>query len=238
MATEGVLAGACQESGVLLGVSRPHHGEIASTVDSLHPHKETHPVQPAHGRRRGVWLGVRPEDLSVVHAVEDVLDVTVRGKDQGRDADSGHQTFEVCVVSECSQLSRSGPVTAMTPRWERSTTPCPVASSRCSRMGSPKCQGTPASIPSSTRTRPDCEAELMCSPAPTPDVFFPGNCDGGRTMPSPYDAPRRARCRSHPSEPGPHMRLERLAGCRLVERPQQIPLDVAVEPLAGRVVLG
>src|SRR5215212_330823 len=155
----------------------------------------------------------------------------------------GARPSRCCVVSECSQLSRSGPVTAMTPRWDRSTTPCPAASSRCSRMGSPKCQGTPASIPSSARTRPDCEAELMSTPAPTPEVFFPGNCHGG-TMRSPYsapprdNAPPRAKCRSHPSEAGPHMRLERLAGCRLVKGPEQIPLDIAVEPLSGRVVLG
>ena len=95
MATERILASARQESRILLGGSRPHHGEIASTVGNLHPHEETHPVQPAHGRRRRFWLGVRPERLAVVHAVEDVLDVAVRGKDQGGDAESGRQTFEV-----------------------------------------------------------------------------------------------------------------------------------------------
>src|SRR5215212_8246939 len=121
----------------------------------------------------------------------------------------------------------------MTPRWERSTTPCPVASNRCSRMGSPKCQGTPASMPPSTRTRLDCGVELMPTPAPTPEDFFPCRCHGG-----PMPTSSGAKFGSHPSKPRPHMRLERLAGCRLVEGPQQIPLDVSVEPLARRVLLG
>ena len=41
------------------------------------------------------------------------------------------------VRSRCSQLSRSSPGTARTPRCERSTQPASVAIARCSRSGSP-----------------------------------------------------------------------------------------------------
>ena len=41
------------------------------------------------------------------------------------------------VVRLCSQLSRSSPGTATTPRWDRSTSPTPVVRVRCSRIGSP-----------------------------------------------------------------------------------------------------
>src|SRR5215207_1252514 len=59
---------------------------------------------------------------------------------------------------------------AITPRWERSTAPRPDSSSRCSRIGSPKCQGTPASMPSAIST-----AVILCSASPA-QLFFPSVC--------------------------------------------------------------
>ena len=41
------------------------------------------------------------------------------------------------VVSECSQVSRSGPETRTTSWWERSTKPSPDSSVRCSPLNEP-----------------------------------------------------------------------------------------------------
>src|SRR5215218_6359176 len=59
---------------------------------------------------------------------------------------------------------------AITPRWERSTAPRPDSSSRCSRIGSPKCQGTPASMPSAISTA------VIISSASWARLFFPSVC--------------------------------------------------------------
>ena len=50
---------------------------------------------------------------------------------------AGGRSSRCWVVRLCSQLSRSSPGTATTPRWERSTQPTAVARVRCSRNGSP-----------------------------------------------------------------------------------------------------
>ncbi len=49
----------------------------------------------------------------------------------------GCSDSKCCVVSECSQVSRSGPETRSTPRWERSTNPSPCDRVRCSALNEP-----------------------------------------------------------------------------------------------------
>src|SRR5512133_2720357 len=58
--------------------SRPHDPEIGASVADLDSHQEPHSVQPAHQWRRSTRLGVRPEGLAVVHAVQHMFDVAVR----------------------------------------------------------------------------------------------------------------------------------------------------------------
>ncbi len=49
----------------------------------------------------------------------------------------GCRPSKYCVVSECSQVSRSGPLTRITSRWDRSTKPSPETRVRCSPNNDP-----------------------------------------------------------------------------------------------------
>ena len=75
---------------------------------------------------RVAGLGGDPRRLPVVDEVQVVLDVPLGAQHQGLRATArGARPVSCWVVIECSQDSRSGPVTVTTPRCERSTTASP-----------------------------------------------------------------------------------------------------------------
>ena len=74
-------------------------------------------LQPRDERRSGAGLRGDPRRRAVVDDVQGVLDVPLGREDERLDGGARRQTRSaVCVVIECSQVRRSGPVTVRTAR--------------------------------------------------------------------------------------------------------------------------
>ena len=82
-------------SRVRSGIGGPDHGGQRADVVDLDPSQEAHPVQPFRSGRTRTRLSVGPEGLTVVHAVEDVLDVALGRQHQGGGALTGAQVEQV-----------------------------------------------------------------------------------------------------------------------------------------------
>ena len=112
---------------------RADDGEVVGHVGDLDAHHEPHPVEELDERGRGAGLGVRPSSprrrrSRRARARRGPAGLRIRTPVHCR----GASASRCWVVSECSQVSRSGPETRMTSRWERSTKPRPAPSVRCS----------------------------------------------------------------------------------------------------------
>jgi hypothetical protein len=109
----------CDERLVGIRADQRQQRPVGGDVGRLDAHEEAHPVEEV--TQRPAWPGStsEPGGRAVVGDQGVLLDVPVRREQQQFGA--GGKAGEVWVVRLCSQLNRSSPGTATTPRWDRST---------------------------------------------------------------------------------------------------------------------